>query len=163
MMESGKGQAPDGPMGPRRRGRRKAEIRHALHLVRRNRLVLAGSIIAMGTILLAILSGVLVDPNGWNRQNSHLRLCWNNDLIQWGIRNLYVCPVSKVFPLGTDAQGRDLLQMIILAIPLDLEIAFEIVASSILIGLAVGGAAGYLGGKIDEIVLRVTDIFFALP
>jgi peptide/nickel transport system permease protein len=53
--------------------------------------------------------------------------------------------------------------MIILAIPLDLEIAFEIVASSILIGLAVGGAAGYLGGKIDEIILRVTDIFFALP
>src|ERR1700730_3620891 len=108
MVESTKGQAPDGdgPTGPKRRGRRKAEIRHALHLVRRNRLVLAGSIMAVGTTLLGILSGVLVDPNGWNRQNSHLRLCWNNDLIHWGIRNLYVCPVNKVFPLGTDAQGR---------------------------------------------------------
>ncbi len=68
-----------------------------------------------------------------------------------------------MFPLGTDAQGRDLLQMIILAIPLDLQISLEVVGSAVLLGLIIGGTAAYAGGKIDEAILRITDIFFALP
>jgi peptide/nickel transport system permease protein len=53
--------------------------------------------------------------------------------------------------------------MIILAIPLDLQIALEVVAFSVLMGVALGGIAAYGGGVIDEVILRVTDIFLAVP
>ena len=53
--------------------------------------------------------------------------------------------------------------MIILAIPLDLSIALEIVASALAIGIILGAVAAYAGGWVDEVILRVTDIFFAFP
>lgn len=105
-----------------------------------------------------------MDPRSWNTTNSILlRLCWNNPTVNWGIRNVYTCPGHHVYALGTDSYGRDLLSMIILALPLDLEIATEIVLSAVLIGVALGAVAAYVGGVFDEIILRITDVFFAIP
>jgi len=53
--------------------------------------------------------------------------------------------------------------MIILALPLDMEISLTIVILGTLIGVALGSFAAYVGGKIDEAILRVTDVFFAIP
>jgi peptide/nickel transport system permease protein len=53
--------------------------------------------------------------------------------------------------------------MIILAIPIDLQIAFEVVASAALIGVFFGGLAAYVGGFLDELILRITDLFLAIP
>ena len=80
----------------------------------------------------------------------------------WPIANLYSC-AGPTYTLGTDAYGRNLLQMIILALPLDLEIALTIVLLATLIGVVFGSFAAYAGGKIDELILRITDVFLALP
>jgi peptide/nickel transport system permease protein len=141
---------------------RRADVRYALHLLKRNRIVLAGAIVSATSVILALLSGVLVDPSYWNQQNPNVILCWNNPLIDWHIRNVVNC-AGPIYPLGTDIYGRSLLQMVILAIPVDLQIAAEIVASAVLIGVFLGGFAGYIGGTLDEIILRVTDIFLAIP
>ena len=141
---------------------RVADIRHALHLLKRNRIVLAGAMISAISIILALLSSILVNPRYWNQQNSNVILCWNNPIIDWHITNVFNCG-GTVYPLGTDLYGRGLLQMIILAIPFDLQIAAEVVASAIFIGVILGGLAAYKGGVIDEIILRVTDIFLAVP
>ena len=141
---------------------RVADMRHALHLLKRNRIVLAGAIISAISVILALLSGILVNPRYWNQQNSNVILCWNNPMINWHITNVFNCG-GTVYPLGTDLYGRGLLQMIILAIPFDLQIAAEVVASAIVIGVILGGLAAYKGGVIDEIILRVTDIFLAVP
>jgi peptide/nickel transport system permease protein len=53
--------------------------------------------------------------------------------------------------------------MIILALPLDLEIAFAVVLGSVGIGIILGGIAAFGGVVVDEIILRITDIFFAFP
>jgi peptide/nickel transport system permease protein len=140
---------------------RRADVRYALHLMRGNRLVLAGLVISLATILITALSHLLVDPGLANQQPLALRLCWNNPTINWNIANIKMCPAS--YSLGTDAYGRDLLQMIILAIPVDLQIAFEVVASAIIIGVVFGGLAAYAGGIIDEAILRITDVFLAIP
>jgi peptide/nickel transport system permease protein len=140
---------------------RRADLRYALHLMRGNKLVLIGLVISVGTLLLTALSHLLVNPALANTEPLALRLCWNNPVINWGISNVKTCPTS--YPLGTDAFGRNLLQMIILAIPVDLQIAFEVVASAILIGVVFGGLAGYAGGLVDEAILRITDIFLAIP
>lgn len=141
---------------------RVADMRHAFHLLKRNRIVLAGAIISATSVILALLSGILVNPRYWNQQNSNVILCWNNPMINWHITNVFNCG-GTVYSLGTDLYGRGLLQMIILAIPFDLQIAAEVVASAIVIGVILGGLAAYKGGVIDEIILRVTDIFLAVP
>jgi peptide/nickel transport system permease protein len=53
--------------------------------------------------------------------------------------------------------------MIVLAIPLDLGLAFFITLGALAIGIAVGAIAGYIGGVFDEAIMRITDIFFAFP
>lgn len=137
-----------------------ADLRYSLHLMSRNKLVLAGSVLAAGTILVALLAHVIV-PASATVDDRAIRICWNNSLINWHIPSINVCP--RPLPLGTDAYGRNLLLMIILAVPLDLSIALEIVASAVVIGLVFGSIAGYAGGIVDEAILRVTDIFFAVP
>ena len=141
---------------------RRAELKHAYTLYKQNPVVVAGSIIAIGSIVLALLSNVIVNPNIWQVEQLGQRLCWNNPTFSWPVTNVFDCP-GATYPLGTDSWGRNVLQMIILALPLDMEISLTIVVSATLIGVALGSFAAYVGGKVDEAILRVTDIFFALP
>ncbi len=142
---------------------RVSEARFALHLLRKNPLVIVGAAIALGSVALAILSPLIVSPSYWNTRNFAIRACWNNPLVNWGIPNISTCPAGTVYPLGTDAYGRDLWKMIVLSLPLDLEVAFGIVGAAFAIGVSLGSVAAYAGGLIDEAVLRVTDVFFAFP
>ena len=141
---------------------RKAELKHMYFLFKQNPVVVAGSVIAVGSLLLALLSGFIVQPNLWQVEHLDQRLCWNNPAFSWPIPNVYNCSGAS-YPLGTDSYGRDVLQMIILAVPLDLEISLTIVILATIVGVALGSLAAYAGGKIDELILRVTDVFFALP
>jgi len=140
---------------------RSADLRLALHLLRRNPLVLAGLVLSVGSIALALLSHVLVNPTSWQLTHPVLKNCWNNPLFGWGSVNIAKCPTT--YPLGTDSYGRNLLQMIVLAVPVDLQIALEVVLSAVAIGIVFGATASYAGGIVDEIILRVTDIFLAVP
>lgn len=143
---------------------RVADIRFALHLFRQNPLIIAGLIISAGTLIISVLSNFIVDPRLGEVIQSHesLRLCWNNPIINWGIKNVFVCN-GPVYPLGTDAEGRSVLDVIILAIPLDVRIALEVVASAVIIGVVFGAIAAYSGGVVDEVILRITDVFLAVP
>jgi peptide/nickel transport system permease protein len=143
--------------------KRRSELRYVAHLVRQNPLVLLGSLLAVGSVLLGLISPVLVNPTSWNNQNFALQNCWNNPIINWNIPNIANCGGARLFPMGTDFYGRDLWQMIVLSVPLDLQIAFEIVAFAFAFGVGLGAMAAYAGGVLDEIVLRVTDVFFAFP
>jgi len=145
------------------RSSRGADFRHALNLFVRNPLVLAGFAISAGTILISILSTYLVNPATANPTPAEElnKNCWNNALISWG-SNISSCP-GAIHTLGTDAFGRDLLKMIILAIPVDLQIALEVVLSALAIGVVLGATAAYIGGVLDEAIMRITDIFLAVP
>jgi len=72
-------------------------------------------------------------------------------------------PPSADHWFGTDELGRDVFSRVILATPLDLQVAIIVVGSAVLIGTALGVISGYFGGLIDELVMRVTDIFLAIP
>ena len=104
----------------------------------------------------------IVDPNGPNQVDFTQKLCWSNSLINWGTQST-PCPAASHYFLGTDDYGRDLFMMILMAIPLDLAIALEIVIISTAFGVFLGAVAAWSGGKVDEILLRITDIFFAFP
>jgi len=64
---------------------------------------------------------------------------------------------------GTDDSGGDIYSRLIWAAQVDLKIALSVVIVALAIGTFIGAVAGYYGGKIDELVMRVTDVFFAFP
>ncbi len=72
-------------------------------------------------------------------------------------------PPSAAFPFGTDNLGRDILSRIILGARGALEVATVVVGLSMAIGVPLGLVAGYRGGWLSELIMRVTDCVLALP
>jgi oligopeptide transport system permease protein len=67
------------------------------------------------------------------------------------------------FLFGTDANGRDLLTRTLIAGRVSLAIGLLAAGVGVLIGVIYGATAGYFGGKIDDVMMRVVDIIYALP
>jgi ABC-type dipeptide/oligopeptide/nickel transport system permease subunit len=65
--------------------------------------------------------------------------------------------------LGTDSVGRDVLSRILYGAGISLLVALVVELIELLIGVTLGTLAGYLGGKVDAVIMRITDIFFAFP
>jgi peptide/nickel transport system permease protein len=65
--------------------------------------------------------------------------------------------------LGTDENGRDLLSELLCGARLAAQISLTVVAISLLVGVCAGTLAGYLGGAVDEALMRVVDILLAFP
>ena len=72
-------------------------------------------------------------------------------------------PPSWEFPFGTDNLGRDIFSRVILGTQSALIVALSVVAASILIGVPAGLFAGYFGGWLAEAIMRLTDVFLAVP
>ncbi|HYB84157.1 MAG TPA: ABC transporter permease [archaeon] len=72
-------------------------------------------------------------------------------------------PPSLAHFFGTDFQGRDIFSRVIAALPIDIGLPVAIVLLSSLLGIFLGMAAGYLGGIVDEVIMRITDLFLAFP
>jgi peptide/nickel transport system permease protein len=66
-------------------------------------------------------------------------------------------------PFGTDAVGRDILTRVLYGARISLRIAAVVLLFSIAVGVPLGVAAGYFGGIVDSVLMRVTDVFLAFP
>jgi peptide/nickel transport system permease protein len=72
-------------------------------------------------------------------------------------------PPSATYPLGTDNLGRDILSRIMYAARTSLMVALGSMLVSAAIGVPLGLIAGYLGGKIDSVIMRILDAILAFP
>jgi peptide/nickel transport system permease protein len=72
-------------------------------------------------------------------------------------------PPSVNHLLGTEYLGRDVLARILFGARVSLSMGFLVVAIAVLIGVPLGAAAGYYGGWLDNLVMRITDMFLAFP
>jgi peptide/nickel transport system permease protein len=66
-------------------------------------------------------------------------------------------------PMGTDALGRDVLSGVVYGARTSLIVAMGVGALVLIIGLAVGTVSGYSGGKIDDMLMRATEVFQVIP
>jgi peptide/nickel transport system permease protein len=72
-------------------------------------------------------------------------------------------PPSSRYLMGTDQVGRDILSRVISGTRISLAISLGVLAFGLVIGVSVGALAGFFGGWIEEIAMRITDIFLAFP
>ena len=72
-------------------------------------------------------------------------------------------PPSSGHWFGTDPLGRDVLSRVLYGARLSLPIGFVAVALALLLGVLIGGTAGFLGGAVDEAIMRITDLMLAFP
>jgi ABC-type dipeptide/oligopeptide/nickel transport system permease subunit len=75
----------------------------------------------------------------------------------------YPAPPSLKHPFGTDDFGRDVFSRTLVATRVSLLVGVIAVAIAVAIGLSLGPVSGYYGGKVDSVIMRIADVFFAYP
>ena len=115
--------------------------------IRRNRLAMAGLVI-VGLLLLVAACAPLIAPH--------------DPLVQDLSRRL-LPPGTPGNLLGTDDFGRDILSRILYGSRITLYIIALVAVTAPVLGLLIGTVAGYFGGWVDAVLMRITDIFLAFP
>jgi peptide/nickel transport system permease protein len=70
---------------------------------------------------------------------------------------------SRAFPIGTDDQGRNLLAVVVVGLPLTMRMGFIAGTVGLGIGIVLGFTAGYLGGAVDNVIRTTADILLTVP
>ena len=118
----------------------------ALYRLSRNRAVMFGGFILILLIICAALAPWIA-PYSYSYQNL----------------SLGASPPSADHLLGTDVLGRDLLSRILYGARISLLVGFVATGVALVIGVSWGIIAGYIGGRVDSIMMRIVDILYGLP
>jgi oligopeptide transport system permease protein len=113
----------------------------------RNRAAMA-SVIILGVLVLCALIGPLLVPYTYDQINKG---------------DVWQSPLTGSHLLGTDSLGRDLLARLFTGLGVSLAIGAVATTVSLVIGVAWGATAGYLGGAVDEVMMRIVDVLYSLP
>ena len=125
---------------------RKRALQDSWTLWKRNPVTIAGTLIILSLILIAMVAPWLATHDPFDQ-----------------ILADRLFPPSLDYWFGTDNLGRDIYSRVIHGSRLTLMIAFVVALISGPIGLVVGVLSGYLGGMVDEVLMRLSDIFLAFP
>lgn len=115
---------------------------------KRNKSALVGMAITIIFVFIAVFAPLLVD--------------YDEEVIKVDVPNRLQLPGGD-HPLGTDEAGRDILARLIYASRMSLAIGVMAVTCSIAAGIVLGSIAGYYGGKIETVIMRICDIFDGVP
>ena len=102
------------------------------------------------------------------REKTHpIKLYWNNPgvLVTWMIQIRMAIFGDYCIPsiFGTDKLGRDVLARVFWGSRVSLACGFIATFESLIIGVSYGAISGYLGGRVDNIMMRIVDVFYSIP
>ncbi len=127
-----------------------SELRIMFRMIRRNPVSMLGLIIVVAFVVVGLVAPyVLTRPDE----------AWG---IAYNVKDRFL-PPSLQHPFGTDEYGRDMFNRVLLGTRFSLMIAVGVVGLALLIGIPVGLVAGYVGGKVGTVLMRITDMFLAFP
>lgn len=130
-----------------RRRTRFGAVLETLRLLKENKLIFAGFVILCAFLIAAVVTPLVIP------YRTVTTVDFKNKLL----------PPSLAYPLGTDDFGRNLLIVILWGCTEDMSTMVAVLSLALTIGILLGSTSGFLGGKIDEAVMRLTDIFLAFP
>ncbi|HXQ13590.1 MAG TPA: ABC transporter permease subunit [Caulobacteraceae bacterium] len=113
----------------------------------RNRAAVA-SMIVLGLLVVCALIGPFVTPYAYDEINKN---------------DVWLGPLTGDHLIGSDSLGRDLLARLFTGLGVSLAIGAVATTVSLVIGVAWGATAGYLGGMVDEVMMRIVDVLYSLP
>ena len=133
-----------------------AELKRTAHHFRRNPLALLGLVIVTLIILMALAAPLLAPPEPGQRDVTQMEehFEYNYDL---------QAPGENGYKLGSTDKGYDVYYGIVWGSRVSLKVALIVVGCGTLISTVLGVVSGYYGGRVDEIVMRITDVFLAIP
>jgi peptide/nickel transport system permease protein len=139
------------------------DFRFMMHLFRRSLLSMIGLTLIIILLLVALFAPFLASQHpsyvevpteqGTTRSEERWDIHFDQKLLSPSAQHLF----------GTDDYGRDIFSMVVYGSQTSLRICLMVVAISTLIGVILGGLAGYFGGVIDEALMRITDVFLSIP
>ncbi|MEO6391467.1 MAG: ABC transporter permease [Pyrinomonadaceae bacterium] len=127
--------------------------RDAWRRLRKNKLALLGLVVVGGIILTA-----LAGPKIWQLWKGY-----TYDFIPSDRSLVRAMAPSWQHPMGTDPQGRDVLARVMVGGQISLMVALVSTAVSLFIGVSYGAIAGYLGGRVDNVMMRFVDLLYGVP
>ncbi len=139
----------------------------ALYRLVRNRAAMVGGIVIILLILTAIFAPFIAP-----RDYDDATLMDNNSVPRWltvmfpNMKSLDEGGYMKInedYTLGADALGRDLLSRIIYGSRISLGVAFVGPFIALLFGIVIGVTSGYIGGRVDNLIMRFVDVMYAFP
>lgn len=125
---------------------KRREIMSIVQQLKKDKLAVTGAIIILSLMIIAILAPYITPY----------------DPIELDLENRLTSP-DRNHLMGTDNLGRDVLSRIIYGAHISLGMAAVVVVIVMLLGLAMGTTAGYFGGVIDGIIMRLVDVLLAFP
>jgi oligopeptide transport system permease protein len=81
----------------------------------------------------------------------------------WWPDSVVLCNAGGTHWFGTDSLGRDLLARTLIGARVSLAVGLIATVVSLVIGVAYGATAGYLGGRVDELMMRFVDVLYSIP
>ena len=129
-----------------------ARRKEVLREVFRNPLTVIGFVIILSFLLMALAAPILTQANKPDPYQSPR---------DWG--NIDSPPNLSSHLLGTDSTGGDVLYGIIWGSRLSLQLSLTVVISTVIIGTIIGSLAAMRGGRVDNLLMRIVDVFLAIP
>jgi len=125
------------------------ELRYSFQVIKKNRLTYVSLIFILGLVVVAVI-GPIVAP-------------YPEDALGAVHPERAFRPPSFEHFFGTDEAGRDIFSRVLFGARISLWIGILVIVLTLLIGVPLGVVAGYVGGMLDESVMRVTDMFLSFP
>ena len=124
-------------------------FRESLYLLARNKLSLMALILLILLALSAIFAPAIIP--------------YPEDLADAAHTEIKLSPPSSEHLMGTDELGRDIFSRVVYGARVSLSAALSAVGLALLIGIPLGAGAGSFGGWVDNLIMRITDVFLSFP